>query len=111
MQLKVKILNIDSGGKPIVFLNDKDADELNITASERVTVQSKKKITAIINISTTIEKGFLGVTEEIRKMLSLKQNSRVIVDIAPFPKSLQFIRNKLAGKNCCIQRYMRLCKI
>ncbi len=98
MLLKVKILNIDSGGKPVVFLNDKDADELNITASERVTVQSKKKITAIINISSTVEKGFLGVTEEVKKTLLLKQNSRVNVDVAPFPKSLQFIRNKLSGK-------------
>ena len=44
MLLKVKILHIDSGGKPIVFLNDKDADELNVTASERVTIQAKKKI-------------------------------------------------------------------
>ncbi len=98
MQLKVKILNIDSGGRPIVFLNNKDADELNINASERVTVQTKKKITAIVNISTTIESGFLGVTEEVKKLLSLKQNSRINVDIAPFPKSLQFIRNKLSGK-------------
>ena len=98
MQLKVKILNIDSGGKPFVFLNDKDADELNINASERVTIQTKKKLTAIVNISATIERGFLGVTEEVRKILSLKQNSRVDVDIAPFPKSLQFIRNKLSGK-------------
>ena len=52
MQLKVKILGIDSGGKPIIYLNKKDADELNITASERVIVYSKKKITAIANIST-----------------------------------------------------------
>ena len=98
MLLNVKILDIDSGGKPVVFLNDKDADELNITASERVSIQSKKKITAIINVSSTIEKGFLGVTEEVRKTLLLKQNSRVNVEVAPFPKSLQFIRNKLAGK-------------
>ena len=98
MLLKVQILNIDSGGKPFVFLNDKDADELNITASERVTIQAKKKITAIVNISTTIERGYLGVTEEVRKILSLKQNSKINLDIAPFPKSLQFIRNKLSGK-------------
>lgn len=98
MILKVKILNIDSGGKPFVFLNDKDADDLNINASERVIIKSKKKITAIVHISTTITKGFLGVTEEVRKLLSLKQNSKVTVDIAPFPKSLQFIRNKLSGK-------------
>jgi AMP phosphorylase len=98
MQLKVKILNIDSGGKPIVFLNDKDADELNINASERITIKTKKKITAIVNISGTIEKGFLGVTEEVKKILCLKQNLKIEVDIAPFPKSLQFIRNKLSGK-------------
>ena len=98
MQLKVKILNIESGGKPVVFLSSMDADELNITASERVTVQAKKKITAIINISGTIKKGFLGITEEVRKSLVIKQNSRVNVEIAPFPKSLQFIRNKLSGK-------------
>lgn len=98
MLLKVKILNIDSGGKPFVFLNNGDADELNITASERVTIKTKKKITAIINTSSTIEKGFLGVTEEVKKLLSLKQNSRVNVEVAPFPKSLQFIRNKLSGK-------------
>ena len=98
MLLKVQILNIDSGGKPFVFLNDKDADELNITASERVTIQAKKKITAIVNISTTIERGYLGVTEEVKKILSLKQNSNINLDIAPFPKSLQFIRNKLSGK-------------
>ena len=98
MILKVKILNIDSGGKPFVFLNDKDADDLNINASERIIIKSKKKTTAIVHISTTIANGFLGVTEEVRKLLSLKQNSKVTVDIAPFPKSLQFIRNKLSGK-------------
>ncbi|MGD8918358.1 MAG: AMP phosphorylase [Nitrosopumilaceae archaeon] len=99
MLLKVKILGIDSGGKPVVFLNKDDADELNITASERVTVQSKKKITAIANISTTtVEKGYLGVNDELKKSLSLKQNSSVNIDVAPFPKSLQFIRNKLSGK-------------
>ena len=54
-------MNIDSGGKPIAFLNNKDADELNVTASERVTVKSKKKITAIINTSSMVKRGFLGV--------------------------------------------------
>lgn len=98
MLLKVKILHIDSGGKPIVFLNDKDADELNVTASERVTIQVKKKTTAIVNTSVTIQRGYIGVNEEVRKILFLKQNSKVNVEIAPFPKSLQFIRNKLSGK-------------
>lgn len=98
MLLKVKILNIDSGGKPFVFLNNQDADYLNVTPSERVTVKAKKKVTAIVNTSSTVKRGFVGVTEEVRKSLSLNPNSKVDVEIAPFPKSLQFIRNKLSGK-------------
>ena len=98
MLLKVKILNIDSGGKPFVFLNNQDADYLNVTASERVTVKAKKKVTAIVNTSSTVKRGFVGVTDEVRKLLSLNPNSKVDVEIAPFPKSLQFIRNKLSGK-------------
>ena len=98
MKLKVKILGIDSGGKPFVFLNNSDADEINVTASERVTLQSKKTISAIVNTSSTIEKGSMGITEEIRKSLSLKHNISIDVEVAPFPKSLQFIRNKLSGK-------------
>ena len=110
MLLKVKILGIDSGGKPFVFLNDKDADELNITASERVTVKAKKKIIAIVNTTSTIEKGFLGVTEEVKKNLSLKPESKVTVDIAPYPKSLQFIRNKLSGKKLLYQEIHEIVK-
>jgi len=99
MQLKVKILGIDSGGKPFVFLNKKDADELNITASERVTIGKKHKMTAIVNISSlSIKSGYVGINEEIRKNLLLKQNMPVNVDVAAFPASLQFIRNKLSGK-------------
>jgi AMP phosphorylase len=99
MQLKVTILGIDSGGKPFVFLNKKDADELNITASERVTIGKKHKMTAIVNISSlSIKSGYVGINEEIRKNLLLKQDMPVNVDVAAFPASLQFIRNKLSGK-------------
>jgi len=99
MQLKVKILGIDSGGKPFVFLNKKDADELNITASERVTIGRKNKMTAIVNISSmSVKSGYVGINEEVRKNLLLKQNMQVNVEIAAFPASLQFIRNKLSGK-------------
>lgn len=33
MDLKIKILGIESGGKPIIFLNIRDADELGVSAS------------------------------------------------------------------------------
>ena len=42
MQLKVDILGIESGGKPIVFLNKYDADEVGVTASGRIKINSKR---------------------------------------------------------------------
>ncbi|HSD05075.1 MAG TPA: thymidine phosphorylase [Nitrosopumilaceae archaeon] len=99
MKLQVDILGIESGGKPIVFLNKLDADEIGVTASGRVKIKATKEITAIVNVATTsMKKGFIGINEEIRKTLSINQNSVVDVEVSSFPKSLQFIRNKLSGK-------------
>lgn len=98
MQLKVDILGIESGGKPIVFLNKADADEIGVTASGRVLLKAKKEITAIVNISTkTVKKGHIGISEEIRLLFGASPH-RVDVEISAFPKSLQFIRNKLEGR-------------
>lgn len=99
MRLKVHILGIESGGKPIVFLNKQDADEIGVTASGRVRISSKGELTAIVNIAaSSVKKGLVGVSEEVRRALGLRQNTPVNVEVATFPKSLQFIRNKLAGK-------------
>ncbi|GEM_PF-5174833 len=77
MQLRVDIIGIESGGKPIVFLNKHDADEVGVTALGRIIVNSKRKeTTAIVNISTTyVKKGSIGVNDEVRKKLDLRQNS------------------------------------
>lgn len=99
MELKVKIIGIESGGKPIVFLNIDDAEELGVSASGRLQINSGRKLTVIVNIaSDSVQKGYIGVSEEVRKILNLEQYSLVDVQISPFPKSLQFIRNKLNGK-------------
>lgn len=99
LHLKADVLGIESGGKAIIFLNKADADELGITASGRITVSHKKKnLTAIVNTTTSVTRGSIGVNEETRQSLGLKQNYLVEVEIATFPKSLQFIHNKLTGK-------------
>jgi AMP phosphorylase len=98
MKLKVDVLGIDSGGKPIVFLNKSDAVEIGVAASGRLSLKARKEITAIVNVSTkTIKKGHIGISEEIRSLLGSVPRF-VDVEIAAFPKSLQFIRNKLEGK-------------
>jgi AMP phosphorylase len=98
MELKVDVLGIESGGKPIIFLNKSDADEIGVAASGRVVLKAKKEITAIVNVSTkTVKKGHIGISEEIRLLLG-HVPTHIDVEISAFPKSLQFIRNKLEGK-------------
>jgi AMP phosphorylase len=98
MRLKVDILGVESGGRPIVFLNRSDAEEIGISASGRVVLKTKKPITAIVNISTkSVRKGHIGISEETRARL-VRVPRQIDIEISPFPKSLQFIRNKLAGK-------------
>jgi len=112
MRFGVDILGIESGGKPIVFLNKHDADEIGVTASGRVRLNSnKKEITAIVNISTTsVNRGVIGVNEEVKKKIDLRQGSTVNVDIATFPKSLQFIHHKLTGKRLLYNEILEIVK-
>lgn len=98
MRLKTDVLGVESGGRPVVFLNKSDADELGITASGRVILRTKRPITAIVNVSTkSVKKGHVGISEEVKLHLG-RVPSSVDIEISPFPRSLQFIRNKLAGK-------------
>jgi AMP phosphorylase len=112
MLLKVNVLGIESGGKPIVFLNRADADEIGVAASARVRISSRKdEVTGIVNIvGTTVRKGFIGVNEEVRKTLALKHDMSVEVEVAPFPKSLQFIRNKLSGRRLLYREIREIVK-
>lgn len=100
MNLKVVPLKLEAGRKPIVILNVADAEDIGVKSSGRVRIRTKKKsLTAIVNITTKIiRRGFIGVYEEVREALDLSENMEVDVELAKFPKSLTFIRNKLKGR-------------
>ena len=99
VSFRVRTLGIDSG-KPIVVLTEDDAADLGVKSSSRVRVKSgRKELTAIVNItSTIIPNGIIGVFDEVRRILHLEDDHGVDVEVAPFPSSLQFIRNKLIGR-------------
>ncbi len=100
MRLKVRALGIESGGKPIVTLSREDADELGITGSGRIRIsKGKNEITGIVNVITkSVPTGIIGIYNEVAQLLKLKEGDVVEAEIAKFPSSLQFIRNKLKGK-------------
>jgi AMP phosphorylase len=100
MKFKVKLLGLESGGKPIIVLNVSDAGDLGVHSLDRVRIfHGKKAVTAIVNVAEKIvKKGWLGVYNEVKSVLSLKDNQLVEVEVAKFPESLYFIRNKLKGR-------------
>lgn len=98
MKLKVHLLSLETGGKPIVVINSSDADELGVRSLGRVKLQHKKELTAIVNITkSVVSRGIIGVSEEVRSSLDLKENDEIEVEVAKYPISLHHIRNKLKG--------------
>ncbi len=100
MKLKIKFLNLETGGNPVVTLSRDDAEDLGVKASNRVWIEyGKNRLTAIVNIVTkSIPRGIIGVYDEVREKLKLKENDYIELDIAKYPNSLQYIRNKLQGR-------------
>ncbi len=99
MKLKVRLLGISSGGKPIVVLNSEDAEDLGIRGLDRVVLKyDGSEITAIVNITSQfVKKGEIGVYEELDH-IKLKEGKIIDVEVASFPKSLEYIKEKLNGR-------------
>ncbi|MEM5813440.1 MAG: AMP phosphorylase [Candidatus Aenigmatarchaeota archaeon] len=100
MLLKVKNLDLKSGGKPVVILNKEDLNELGTSLPPRVRIRYKEKsYIAIPNLTEAIvKKGEIGIYFELSKILGAKDGEEINVDIAEYPKSLSFIKKKLRGR-------------
>jgi AMP phosphorylase len=100
MKLKVKILDICAGDRPIVVMNDHDAEDLGVRSLGRVSIKhGEDKAVAVLNTThNIIDKGQIGVMNEIAEELQLKGGQRVSVTAAQFPKSIDHIKAKLDGK-------------
>lgn len=95
MKLKVRHLDIESGGPIIVLLNKEDADDLGLHSSDRVTISDTgAPFSAIADITqTVIKKGEMGVF----KGSDLKEGVRVDVKLAERPESVDYIKKRLMG--------------
>ncbi|MEM2864358.1 MAG: AMP phosphorylase [Candidatus Bathyarchaeia archaeon] len=100
MDLRVREMNVDSGGPLIAVLNVEDSEELGVRSQGRVAVsKGSLKATAIVNTTRRIiEKGEIGVYDELRDRLRVRSGDLVEVSAAPSPKSLNYIRSKLRGR-------------
>jgi len=99
MLLKAKPIYVEAR-KPIVILNQEDADELDVKALDRVELwhNSKKEI-AIVNITKKfVQPGEIGLYGCVEEGLCAGPGASIKVEAAEPPESLAYIKNRLAGK-------------
>ena len=101
MFLKVKNLNVATGGALIAIINSKDAKHLNIQGGDRVLIKKgKKEIIVPVNISDSKQSklGTIGLFDELSDILKLKTGEKITVKPTHTPKSIDYIKKKLDGK-------------
>jgi AMP phosphorylase len=104
MFLRAKFLQLEAD-KPVVILNREDAAELGVKPLERVELCFKgNRVVAIVNIARRIiREGEIGLFEEIQEGFDVKPNDKLHIQPASPPKSIVFIKKKLAGQTLSVK--------
>jgi len=110
MKLKVKILGMNAGDRPIAVLHEDDAEDLGVRSLGRVLLKhGNKKAVAILNTTTRIVKrGEVGVFDEIVEDMELKEGIRVDVVVSGFPNSIAHIKAKLKGRRLSYEEILEI---
>ena len=97
--MKVRILDLDAGGKTVVVLNMQDALELGVYSLDRVIIETESdSVTAVVNTSEKfVPPGEVAVFDEVREELSLYAGQTVRVRARGPLKSKTYIRHKIKG--------------
>ncbi len=103
MQLKVKDMDIATGGVQVAIVNHEDAHLLDLHHMDRVVLKKgDKKTVATIDIGESekaVPKGQIGLFEEVLDAIGAKQDDAVILDFAEKPESVYYIKKKMDGKS------------
>lgn len=102
MKLKIKDMDIATGGVKVVLLNQKDAEKLDLHHMDRIrVVKGTKSTVAVLDIaesSKAVPKGKIGLFEEVLDSLKAKHGQTIEVKLAKKPESVAEIKKKLDGK-------------
>jgi len=102
MKLKVKDVDIATGSILVAILNEKDAQELDIHAKDRIKIKKGKKVeTVVVDVAESkkaVPPGSIGVFEEVIDSLKLRKGEYVEIIPARRPLSIEYIKKKLDGK-------------
>ena len=98
MKLKIKNFNW-LAGRPVVILNNLTAKKMNVFVNDRIAITNSKKIYAVTDIfPKLVKENEIGVSQELSKILKLKNKSIVEVSASELSDASFLIKKKLSGQ-------------
>jgi len=101
MKLKVKDLDIATGGPLIAVLNKEDARKLDLRPDDRIRIKIRNRETiAAVDIAESgkvVKVGKIGLFEEVLTKIGAKDKDYVSIQPEKKPESIKYIRKKLDG--------------
>jgi len=98
-KLKVKDMDLESGGPLIAIINQEDATTLDLYTADRIRIKKgRKEIVAITDIAISnklLKPGEIGLFEEGLIRLGVKNRETVSINIDKKPESLHVIKKKM----------------
>ncbi|MDP3727980.1 MAG: thymidine phosphorylase [bacterium] len=109
MKLKVKDVQLTTGGPLVAVLHEKTAKFLGIFPTDRIYIKrihNKDGVNCVIDITKKgIKEGEIGLFEEVLKKLKISHGMQVEVKRAEHPASIQAIKRKLEGETLTEQEF------
>jgi hypothetical protein len=89
MKLKVKDMDISTGGILVALLNEEDARRFDLHLEDNIIIKKgKKETTAVVDIGESdkaVKPGQIGLFEEVVDKLNVKEGSYVDIEFAEKP--------------------------
>ncbi len=111
--LKAKLVDINTGGNLVVFLNSEDAQKYNIEDSDRLMMSWKKAGGVVVEVHLSedfIPQGKIGLSSEIQDKLHIKNGEEIKLRVIDVPESVRAIARQLNGVDLDYQQIESIIK-
>ncbi len=102
MKIKVKDMDISTGGTFVCLINERDATKFDFHVLDRIKIKrGVESVIAVVDIaesSKAVPPGNIGLFEEVLDAIGARNGSTVEIDIANKPISISYIKKKLKGE-------------
>lgn len=107
-------MDISTGDIQVAVLNEKDAAVLDLHHGDRILLRKNNhKTTAVIDIAESekaVPAGSIGLFEETLSAIKARNNDEVTIRFAKKPASVEFIRQKVDGKELSAKEIYEIIK-